>query len=147
MAKNSKLSEHLKKLLADNYVLYLKTQNFHWNVTGGNFLSLHTLFEQQYTDLAAAIDEMAERIRALGERAPGSFKAFLSLSTLKEAGDEEMRAVDMVKALYEDQLQLAKRLKKAIAVATEEGDEATADFLTGRLAAHEKNAWMLSSSL
>lgn len=147
MAKNSKLVEQLKKLLADNYVLYLKTQNFHWNVRGAQFFALHALFEQQYTDLAAAIDEIAERIRALGEYAPGSFKAFSALASIKEAKDAPIGATEMVKVLHDDQVHLVKSLKKAVATAAEEGDEVTAGLLTDRLATHEKNVWMLASSL
>lgn len=146
MGANTKTTEHLKKLLADSYVLALKTQNYHWNVTGPNFSSLHVLFEQQYTELAAAIDTLAERIRALGHKAPGSFAEFGKLTSLKEAEDK-LNASGMIKDLHSDQLALAKKLKKAIAVAEEENDATTADLLTGRLAVHEKNAWMLDASL
>lgn len=147
MAKNHKTPELLKKLLADYALLALKTQNFHWNVTGANFSSLHALFEQQYTDLAAAMDEIAERVRTLGHPAPGSFAEFLALATLKEAGAGKLKASAMVQALHDDHLALAKALKRAISTSSEEGDEVTADLLTGRVAIHEKNAWMLASSL
>ncbi len=146
MSSNTKLAEKLEVILADSYILYLKTQNYHWNVTGPNFSSLHVLFEQQYTDLAAAIDEIAERIRTLGKLAPGSFKAFAALGTLTEAG-EDRDATGMVKDLYEDNLSLAKYLQKAIELAEDEGDAATAGLLTDRLTIHEKHAWMLGASM
>lgn len=146
MAATVKSVDQLKQLLADTYTLYLKTQNYHWNVSGPAFYSLHALFEQQYTDLAAAVDEIAERIRALGERAPGSFAEFSSLASLKEAKGK-VDAAGMVKDLHADQQAMAKRLKKMLSVAEKEGDTTTADLLTGRLAVHEKNAWMLGSSL
>jgi len=146
MGSNTKTVEHLKKLLADSYTLYLKTQNYHWNVSGAGFYSLHLLFEQQYTDLAAAVDEVAERIRALGHRAPGSFSEFSSLGSLKEA-KEKVSAEGMLKDLHGDQLTMIKHLKKAIAAAEAEGDTTSADVCADRLAVHEKNAWMLNSSL
>ncbi len=146
MSKNEKTPDNLKKLLADYALLALKTQNYHWNVTGPNFSSLHALFEQQYTDLAAAMDEVAERIRALGQSAPGSFAEFLKLATLKEAGSGKLKAAVMVSDLYDDQLTLSKYMKKMISQAAAEGDDVTADLLTGRVAIHEKNAWMLASS-
>lgn len=146
MATNAKTAEQLKKLLADSYTLYLKTQNYHWNVTGPQFASLHALFEQQYTDLAAAIDEIAERIRALGHRAPGSFTEFSALGSLKEA-KEKVDAAGMVKDLHADQLALVKALQKMIAVAEKEADAVSVGMLTDRLQVHEKNAWMLGASL
>ncbi len=145
MSTNTKTVEHLKKLLADTYTLYLKTQNYHWNVSGPSFFSLHALFEQQYTDLAAAVDEIAERIRALGERAPGSFTEFSELASLKEAKGK-VEAAAMVKDLHADQLTMAKLLKKAISAAEKEEDPTSVDLLTTRLSVHEKNAWMLGSS-
>ncbi len=136
----------LKNVLADSYVLYLKTQNYHWNVTGPQFASLHGLFEEQYTDLAAAIDEIAERIRTLGEKAPGSFAEFSKLASIKEAtGDES--AQSMVKQLAEDQDTLIATLTAALDAASEAGDEVTIGFVTDRIGVHEKNRWMLTSSL
>lgn len=146
MKGNEKSIASLKQLLADTYTLYLKTQNYHWNVKGPGFFSLHALFEQQYTDLAAAVDEIAERIRALGHRAPGSFAEFSALATLKEA-KEKTDAAGMVKDLQADQLTMVRQLKKIISSAEKEGDTTTVDVATGRLAVHEKNAWMLGSSL
>lgn len=147
MSKNEKAPDNLKRLLADYAVLALKTQNYHWNVTGSNFSSLHGLFEQQYTDLAAAIDDIAERIRALGQQAPGSFSEFLKRTSLKEAGSGKLKAAAMIKDLHDDHLAVAKSMKKMILQAAAEGDDATADLLTGRVAVHEKNAWMLASSV
>ncbi|MBM3618809.1 MAG: DNA starvation/stationary phase protection protein [Alphaproteobacteria bacterium] len=143
---NKPVIEGLKHSLADSYTLFLKTQNYHWNVTGPNFRGLHLLFEEQYNDLFAAIDEIAERIRALGEHAPGSFKAFSKLSGIKEAADESPTPAAMVKELAKDQDTLLATLGKAIEAAQKAGDEATADLLIGRVAAHEKNRWMLKSS-
>lgn len=147
MSKNQKTPDNLKRLLADYALLALKTQNYHWNVTGPNFSSLHALFEQQYTDLAAAIDEIAERIRSLGQQTPGSFTEFLKLTSLKEADSGKLKAAAMIKDLHDDQLAVAKYMRKIIVHAAAEGDDATADLLTGRVAIHEKNAWMLASSL
>lgn len=144
---NKPVIEGLKHTLADSYTLFLKTQNYHWNVTGPNFRGLHLLFEEQYNDLFAAIDEIAERIRALGEHAPGSFKAFGKLSGIKEAADETPTSAAMVKELAKDQDTLLSTLGKAIEAAQKAGDESTADLLIGRVAVHEKNRWMLKSSV
>ncbi len=144
MATNAKTAEQLKKVLADSYTLYLKTQNYHWNVTGPQFRSLHLLFEEQYTELAAAIDVIAERIRALGHRAPGSYSEFSTLSSLKEAKDK-IDAAGMVKDLHADQLAIGKLLQKTISIAEKEEDPVTADILTQRLTVHDKNAWMLGA--
>lgn len=138
--------QKLSVCLANSYVLYLKTQNYHWNVRGPHFYSLHNLFEEQYKDLAAAIDEIAERIRALGASAPGSFKAFSVLATLEEAKDEAS-ANDMLKDLVESQQHITACMSETIKAAEEVGDYATADLLTQRLAVHQKNHWMLASSL
>lgn len=143
---NKPVIDGLKNTLADSYTLFLKTQNYHWNVTGPNFRGLHLLFEEQYNDLFAAIDEIAERIRALDEHAPGSFKAFAKLSKIKEAADETPTSAAMVKELAKDQDTLIATLTKTIEAAQKAGDEATADLLIGRVAVHEKNRWMLKSS-
>lgn len=143
---NKPVSEALKTVLADSYVLYLKTQNFHWNVTGPQFRSLHLLFEEQYTDLQAAVDEIAERIRALGDTAPGSFKQFLKLTGIKESEDTP-EASAMVKALAKDQDVLVASLQKALEAAQKAGDEVTAGLVTDRMTVHEKNRWMLKSSV
>ncbi|MDA0782302.1 MAG: DNA starvation/stationary phase protection protein [Rickettsiales bacterium] len=137
----------LKIVLADSYTLYLKTQNFHWNVTGSNFRSLHTLFEAQYNDLFAANDDIAERIRTLGEFAPGSFRQFSSLTNISEAPDSPPSAQNMVKELASDQKKIIDSLNVALKEAQNQNDEATADLMIGRIATHEKNKWMLESSL
>jgi len=140
------IPEGLARLLADTYTLYLKTHNYHWNVTGPNFRSLHLLFEEQYNELALAVDAIAERIRTLGERAPGSYREFSSLATIKEA-DGTPKAEEMVELLAADQGKIVKTIKDVWAAAEQTGDEGTIDLLSTRLAVHEKAAWMLKSSL
>ncbi len=136
----------LAELLADSYSVYLKTHNFHWNVTGPMFATLHTLFEQQYTELATAVDEIAERIRALGEYAPGSYSQFSQLSKVPEETGIPV-AEQMIRTLVTDQETLIRRARALTSAADEAGDEATLDILTRRIEAHEKNAWMLRSHL
>ncbi len=143
---NKPVANELKKLLADSYVLYLKTQNYHWNVTGVNFKSLHDLFQLQYEDLTLAVDEIAERIRTLGEIAPGSFKSFLELTSLEEANDN-ITAEQMVKDLSSDQEKILNTLKTALKAAQNAEDEATIGILVDRITIHEKNKWMLDSSI
>lgn len=140
---NNQLVDKLKTFLADSYTLYLKTQNFHWNVTGPLFHSMHNMFEEQYTDLATAVDDIAERIRALGVYAPGSYSQFEKLSTIKEAGDTVPKAMDMASILEKDHLALAKCAQEIIKLA--DGDDVTIDLCTGRMSVHEKTAWMLRS--
>ncbi len=143
---HAQIAARLSHLLAESYVLYLKTQNFHWNVTGPQFAALHTLFEQQYTELAAAVDEIAERIRALGLPAPGSWEQFSELSSIQgETGVPS--ANDMIRQLLGDQETITKTARAALPVATEANDEGSADLLTHRIQTHEKNAWMLRSLL
>ncbi|MDZ4701129.1 MAG: Dps family protein [Rhodothermales bacterium] len=138
--------EALSALLATSYTLYLKTHNYHWNVTGPMFTTLHTLFETQYTELALAVDEIAERIRSLGAFAPGSFTAFKKLSTVQEeTGRQEAKA--MIRILEADQEALAEVARRVIEEAEAAGDQASADLATRRLDIHEKNAWMLRSHL
>jgi starvation-inducible DNA-binding protein len=138
--------EALSHLLADNYTLYLKTQNFHWNVTGPHFLQLHTLFQTQYEELAAANDEIAERIRALGHKAPGSFAAFAKLASVKEEdGSPDWKK--MLEALAADQDKICDSANKALKCAEEVGDEPTIDMMIGRLSIHQKNKWMLQAHL
>lgn len=140
------IADKLAALLADSYTLYLKTHNFHWNVTGPQFNTLHEMFETQYTELAPAIDEIAERIRALGVRAPGSYAEFVELTSIKEAtGDES--AEDMIRALVVGQETVARTAREAFPAADAANDEPTADLLTQRMQTHEKNAWMLRSLL
>lgn len=136
----------LQVLLASSYTLYLKTHNYHWNVTGPMFTTLHTLFETQYTELALAVDEIAERIRALGAKAPGSYSEFATLSLVEESTGEP-KAEEMLKDLTSDQEIIAKLATEAGAIASDMGDEATAGIAIDRQVVHEKNAWMLRSHL
>lgn len=135
----------LKVVLANTYSLYLKTQNYHWNVLGPNFKSLHLLFEEHYTDLANAVDEIAERIRALNELAPGSFAEFEKLRTVTDA-DSSLNAEGMVKDLYKEHEEVLNSLKKCLAAAQKVHDESTIGLVTERMAYHEKTVWMLKSS-
>ena len=136
----------LTLLLADSYTLYLKTQNFHWNVTGPMFTTLHTLFEIQYTDLAMAVDEIAERVRALDAAVPGSFSEFAKVATVRESVGP-VAAKAMIAALVADQAKVVKSANAVIAAAEKSDDAASADLATRRLQTHEKNAWMLRSHL
>lgn len=136
----------LSRLLADTYTLYLKTHNFHWNVTGPQFNSLHAMFETQYTELALAVDEIAERIRALGEPAPGSYSAYAALATVQEA-DGVPSADEMVRQLAEDQTIVVRTARAVFPAADEAHDEPTADLLTQRMQVHEKTAWMLRATI
>ncbi len=136
----------LTVMLADSYTLYLKTQNFHWNVTGPMFTTLHTLFETQYTDLALAVDEIAERVRALNSPVPGSFTEFAKVATVRESVGP-VAAKQMIAALVADQETLADAARAVIAAAEKEGDTGSADLATRRLQTHDKNAWMLRSHL
>lgn len=140
------VAHKLSTLLADSYILYLKTQNFHWNVTGPNFQSLHLLFEQQYTDLATAVDDIAERIRTLGFPAPGSFNVFLKIGTLSEATDTPS-APEMVQQLLNDHEAVCQHLHDLVKTVTDVNDEASLALVSERLMVHEKTAWMLRSSL
>jgi len=141
-----KIAEGLSALLADTYSLYLKTHNFHWNVKGPMFQTLHTMFEVQYNELALAVDLIAERIRALGHIAPGSYSAYAKLSTIKDGvGDENAR--EMIRQLVEGQEAVVRTARKIFPTAEKVSDEATADLLTQRMQNHEKVAWMLRSLL
>jgi starvation-inducible DNA-binding protein len=143
---NNPVTDALKKVLAESYGLMLKTQNYHWNVEGPNFPGLHALFMTQYSELFLAVDEVAERIRALGEKAPGSYSEFGRLSKIKD-GDAELESDAMVKDLYESNVTLLASIKKAFAAAEKAADQPTVDLMNARTAAHEKAAWMLKSSL
>ncbi len=145
-ADREAIAGDLSRLLADSYTLYLKTHNFHWNVTGPLFNTLHTMFETQYTELAAAVDEIAERIRALGVKAPGSYKEFATLAAVKEAVGGES-AEEMIRSLVIGQETVVRTARGAFAAAERANDEPTADLLTQRMQIHEKNAWMLRSML
>lgn len=136
----------LSRLLADSYTLYLKTHNYHWNVTGPMFTSLHALFEEQYTELAAAVDVIAERIRALGEFAPGSYHAFSKLTAIKEETEVPV-ADEMVKNLLNSHEVIIRHARELLQTDAIETDEVSGDLLTQRMEFHEKNAWMLRSLL
>lgn len=138
------VTQALATLLADSYTLYLKTQNFHWNVKGPQFFQLHNTFEAHYTELAAAIDEIAERIKALGEHAPGSYSEYLELANVKECTNRP-NAMEMVKALVADLDTMTKTAQRLIDVATEAGDDVSADIGVQRAALHSKQRWMLDS--
>ncbi len=137
----------LSNLLADTYTLYLTTHNFHWNVTGPMFTSLHAMFMAQYTELWNAVDPIAERIRSLGVAAPGSYAQFGSLTSLKDAPTSPPKAMDMVAILVEGHEGVARTARGIFAAAEAAHDEPTADLLTQRLAVHEQAAWMLRSIL
>ena len=141
------VSKALSTLLADSYTLYLKTHNYHWNVTGPMFTTLHTLFETQYTELALAVDEIAERVRALGPFAPGSYREFAELTSIQEAPAVVPAAEDMVRQLASDHLAVAAAARRVVEAAEAAGDPASADLGVRRVELHEKNAWMLRSHL
>lgn len=138
------IAEGLGRLLADSYTLYLKTHNYHWNVTGPMFNTLHLMFEQQYTELALAVDLIAERIRALGHPAPGSYKAFAKLTSIEEETGTPS-AEQMIANLVKGQETVVRTARRLFPVVERAGDEPTADLLTQRMQIHEKNAWMLRS--
>lgn len=140
------ISDGLSKILADTYTLELKTHNFHWNVTGPNFPQYHKMFDDQYSELNEAIDGLAERIRALGFFAPGSYSQFAKLTSIKEA-KEIPSAEEMIKTLLGDHEQMARNISDLISLASSNNDHDTADLLTQRLHEHEKTAWMLRSTL
>ncbi len=141
-----KIADELSHFLADTYILYLKTQNFHWNVKGPNFYSLHKMFEEQYQELAAAIDEIAERIRALGCYTPASFAQYSQFTSLKEERGE-ITAEQMIQKLVKDHETLSQLAAQLIPKAQKVHDEGTADLLIQRLKSHDKTAWMLRSSI
>ena len=140
------LAAELSGLLADSYTLYLKTHNFHWNVTGPMFQTLHVMFEEHYTELALAVDLIAERIRALGLPAPGSYAAFGRLSSVPDT-DGVPPALQMVRLLVEAHETVIRTARGVVRAAEEAGDQATADLGTQRLQIHEKTSWMLRSLL
>jgi starvation-inducible DNA-binding protein len=142
-----KIAQALSQVLADTYVLYLKTHAYHWNVTGPYFASLHTLFETQYNELHDAADVIAERIRALGVFAPGSYGAFAKLASIKEDNDAVPAAMTMVKKLVGGHEALGRTLRSAFKIAEAGGDQASMDMLIGRMDASDKAAWMLRSHL
>ena len=145
-ADRQAIATGLGRLLADSYSLYLQTHNFHWNVTGPMFQTLHVMFEAQYTELALAVDLVAERIRALGFPAPATYGEFVRLSSVKEVAGVPS-AEEMIRALVDGQQVVVRTARSVFPVVETAGDEATADLLTQRIQLHEKTAWMLRSLL
>jgi starvation-inducible DNA-binding protein len=145
-ATRREIAGSLSRLLADSYTLYLKTHNFHWNVTGPMFQTLHLMFEAQYTELALAVDLIAERIRALGVLAPGTYRDFGRLTSIHEEL-EVPRAEEMIRSLLQGQEAVIRTARSAFAVADKASDQPTMDLLTQRMQIHEKTAWMLRSLL
>ena len=145
-ADRKEIADGLAHLLADTYTLYLKTHNYHWNVTGPMFQTLHLMFEQQYNELALAVDLIAERIRALGSPAPGSYREFGELSSIPEDTDSP-DATEMIRRLVAGQESVVRTARRVFPVVDRAHDEPTADLLTQRMQVHEKTAWMLRSLL
>jgi starvation-inducible DNA-binding protein len=144
--QRAEIARGLSRLLADTYVVYLKTHNFHWNVEGPMFQTLHLMFMEQYTETWNAIDLIAERIRSLGEYAPGTYKEYAKLTRIKET-DGVPKAEQMVRLLIEGQEAVVRTARELLPVADRAHDEPTLDLLTQRMQVHEKNAWMLRSLL
>ncbi|MEO5699556.1 MAG: Dps family protein [Casimicrobiaceae bacterium] len=140
------IAKGLSRLLADTYTLYLKTHNFHWNVTGPMFQTLHLMFETQYNELALAVDQIAERIRALGAPAPATYTEFVELSSIKETAGVP-KAEEMIRLLVEGQEAVVRTARSIFPASEKANDEPTADLLTQRMQVHEKTAWMLRSLL
>ena len=146
-ADRAAIAGGLSHLLADTYTLYLTTHNFHWNVTGPMFNTLHLMFMTQYTELWNAVDPVAERIRSLGHAAPGSYAQFSALASIKDAPASPPKALEMVRILVEGHEAVARTARGMFPLADKAGDEPTADLLTQRLTVHEQTAWMLRSLL
>jgi starvation-inducible DNA-binding protein len=144
--ERKEIAAGLSRLLADSYTLYLMTHNFHWNVTGPMFNTLHLMFEAQYTELALAVDVIAERIRALGEPAPGTYSEFVALSSIKEVKGQPS-ASKMIEHLVAGQEAVTRTARSLLPLVDKASDEPSADLLTQRMQLHEKNAWMLRSLL
>ncbi|MDG6777700.1 DNA starvation/stationary phase protection protein [Thiomicrorhabdus sp. zzn3] len=140
-----KIAEGLKRLLADSYTLYVQTHNFHWNVTGPQFRELHLMFEEHYTELAVAVDDIAERIRTLDVAAPGTFKEFERLSAIKQA-EGVPPATEMVDLLTEAHEQVIRTCREVLKLAQEGEDESTTALVSDRMRVHEKTAWMLRAT-
>ncbi len=145
-ATRKEIADGLSKLLADSYTLYLKTHNFHWNVTGPMFRTLHLMFEEQYTELSTAVDEIAERIRSLGFPAPGTYSDFAKLTSIPETTGVP-DAQEMIRLLVEGQETVARTARSVFPAVEKASDEPSADLLTQRMQVHEKTAWMLRSLL
>jgi len=146
-ADRQSIADGLSRLLADTYTLYLTTHNFHWNVTGPMFNTLHAMFMVHYTELWNAVDPIAERIRSLGHAAPGSYAAFGKLASIPDAPTSPPKALDMVRILLKGHEAAARTARSVFPVVEKAGDEPTADLLTQRLTVHEQTAWMLRSLL
>ena len=145
-AQRTAIAQSLSRLLADSYVVYLKTHSFHWNVEGPMFQTLHQMFMEQYTETWNAIDLIAERIRSLGEYAPGTYREYARLTRVQET-EGVPRAEEMVRLLIEGQEAIVRTAREVLAVADEANDQPTLDLVTQRMQVHEKNAWMLRSLL
>lgn len=141
-----KIAQSLSRLLADSYTLYLLTHNFHWNVTGPQFRTLHLMFEEQYTELATAVDDIAERIRTLGYPAPGTYREFAKLTSIQEP-EGVPEAAEMIRQLINGNEIVVQTCRKALPLAQEADDESTAALISDRMRVHEKTAWMLRSML
>ncbi len=145
--KREEIAGSLARLLAETYTLYLKTHKYHWNVTGPMFQTLHLMFEQHYNDLALAVDEIAERVRVLGVKAPGSYNEFAELSQIKEDPTKDTEATMMIKNLLQDHEQVVRTAKEILPQLEGANDEGTNSLLGARIEYHEKTAWMLKSLL
>jgi len=145
-ADRKKIAERLERMLADTYTLYLKTHNFHWNVTGPMFQTLHLMFMTQYNEIWLAVDVIAERIRALGFPAPGSYKEFAALTEIKDSKGVPS-ATEMILQLVDGQETVVRTARGVLPVAEKAGDQPTVDMLSARMQVHEQNAWMLRSLL
>lgn len=145
-AKREEIAKGLSRLLADTYTLYLKTHNYHWNVTGPMFQTLHVMFETQYNELALAVDDIAERIRALGLKAPATYAEFMELSSVKETKGD-IKAEEMIRELVVGHETVSRTARSLFPAADDANDEPSADLLTQRMQNHEKTAWMLRSLL
>ncbi len=144
-SKRIEIAKSLSKLLTETYTLYLKTHKYHWNVTGPMFQSLHLMFEQHYTALALAVDEIAERIRVLGVKAPGSYSEFAELSKVKDDASQDVAANSMIENLPSDHEQVVRTAKAILPLLDGANDEGTNSLLGARIEYHEKTAWMLKS--
>jgi starvation-inducible DNA-binding protein len=144
--RREKIADGLARLLADTYTLYLKTHNYHWNVTGPQFSSLHNMFEEQYREMWEALDEIAERIRALGVYAPGSYRKFTELTSIEEE-ESVPSAEEMIRNLVKGHEAVVRRAREVGEIADDADDEPTEDLITQRMRTHEKTAWMLRSML
>lgn len=143
--KRAAIADGLDRVLAETYTLYLKTHKYHWNVTGPMFQSLHSMFEEHYTALATAVDEIAERIRVLGRVAPGSYQEFAELSRVKDDASKDVPATKMIENLLADHEQVVRTAKEALSATEDANDEGTEGLLGARIEYHEKIAWMLKS--